>query len=54
MAFTTSAIFLRMNGYRLNIDADVGETFIIDRVIRNKADIEEIAAWLEKHMKAVL
>jgi death on curing protein len=53
VAFATSAIFLRMNEYRLKVDADNGESFIIDRVIKNKADIEEIASWLEKHMKAV-
>lgn len=53
VAFATTAIFLRMNGYRLKVDADNGESFIIDRVIKNKADIEEIAVWLEKYMAAV-
>jgi death-on-curing protein len=53
VAFATSAIFLRMNGYRLKVDADTGESFIINRVIKNKADLDEIATWLEKHMKAV-
>lgn len=51
VAFATSAIFLRMNGYHLKVDADNGETFIIERVIKGKADIEEIAAWLEKYMR---
>ncbi len=50
VAFATTAIFLRMNGYRLKVDPDNGEAFIIDRVIRRKAEIDEIAAWLEKHM----
>ena len=53
VAFATCAIFLRMNGYRLKVDPDNGESFIIDRVIKAKADIEEIATWLEKNMKAV-
>ncbi len=53
VAFATSAIFLRMNGYRLKVDADNGESFIIERVIKNKADLEEIATWLEKYMKAI-
>lgn len=53
VAFATTAIFLRINGYRLKIDPDNGESFIIDRVIKSKADIEEIADWLEKHMKSV-
>ncbi len=53
VAFATAAIFLRMNGYRLRVDADNGESFIIDRVIKSKAEIKEIADWLEKHMKTV-
>lgn len=53
VAFATAAIFLRMNGYRLKIDADNGESFIIDRVIKHRAEITEIADWLEKHMKSV-
>jgi len=53
VAFATTAIFLRMNGYRLKVDADNGESFLIDRVIKSKAEITEIANWLEKHMKAV-
>ena len=53
VAFATTAIFLRMNGYRLKVDADNGEYFIIDRVIKSKADIDEIADWLEKNMKPI-
>lgn len=53
VAFATTAIFLRMNGYRLKIDADNGESFIIDRVIKKKAEINKIADWLEKHIKSV-
>ena len=53
VAFASTAIFLRMNGYRLKVDADNGESFLIERVIKNKAEISEIADWLEKHMRAV-
>lgn len=53
VAFATSAIFLRMNGYRLIVNPDNGESFIIERVIKQRAEIEEIASWLEKHMKEV-
>ena len=53
VAFATTAIFLRMNGFRLKVDADNGESFLIKQVIQNKAEIEEISEWLEKHMKAV-
>ena len=53
VAFASTAIFLRMNGYRLKVDADNGEAFLIDEVIQKKASIEVISSWLEKHMKAV-
>lgn len=53
VAFATTAIFLRMNGYRLKVDADNGESFIIDHVIKERVDINTIADWLEKHMKAI-
>jgi prophage maintenance system killer protein len=53
VAFASTAIFLRMNGYRLKVNADNGESFLIDRVIGEKASIEVIASWLEKHMKKV-
>lgn len=53
VAFATTAIFLRMNRYRLKVDVDDGEAFIVDKVIKNRIEITEIATWLEKHMKAV-
>ncbi len=53
VAFATTAIFLRMNGYRLKVDPDNGESFIIDDLIKKKASIQLISAWLEKHMKSI-
>lgn len=50
LAFATTAVFLRMNGYRLKVNADLGEEFLIERVIKKKADIDEIATWLERQM----
>jgi death-on-curing protein len=51
VAFATAAIFLRMNGYRLKVDADNGENFVIQQVIKKRVSIEVIADWLEKHIK---
>lgn len=53
VAFAVTAIFLRMNNYRLKVDADNGESFLIKSVIGDKISIEKIADWLEKHMKKV-
>lgn len=53
VAFATTAIFLRMNGFRLKVEADNGESFLIDQVIKKKVSIEVIADWLERHMRPV-
>lgn len=37
-----------MNGCYLKIDANNGEGFLINRVIKRKADIQEIADWFKK------
>ena len=54
VAFAGTAIFLRMNGYRLDLNADDGESFITGQVIQNAITIEEIATWLEKHMQTAV
>lgn len=43
VAFATAAIFLRLNGFRLAVDAAEGESFIVDGVIGNRAPVETIA-----------
>ena len=54
VAFASTAIFLRMNGYRLVVNPDEGESFIVDEVIQKRVAIEDIATWLEDRMtKAV-
>ena len=51
VAFASTAIFLRMNGYRLSVKPDDGESFLVEQVIQERATIEAIAAWLEDCMK---
>ena len=53
VAFATTAIFLRMNGYRLNVEADNGESFLIDETIQKRIPINDIATWLETNMQKV-
>jgi death-on-curing protein len=53
VAFAATAIFLRMNGYRLNVRADEGEAFLVDQIIRGRIAIEDIATWLESIMQRV-
>jgi death-on-curing protein len=51
VAFALTAIFLNLNGYRLVAGADAAERFLIDRVIVGRAELEQIAAWVEKHLR---
>ena len=50
VAFAATAVFLRMNGYALRVDADEAERFLIDRVIVGRADVAVIAEWLEPRL----
>jgi death-on-curing protein len=50
VAFALTAIFLRMNGFRLKVDPDNGEGFLIKDIIQKRADLAAIAQWLERHM----
>lgn len=51
MAFAATAVFLSMNGYRLEVDADEAERFLIDEVIQDRADVPTIETWLERFMR---
>jgi death-on-curing protein len=53
VAWASSMVFLRLNGYRVRVDAEVAERFLIDQVIVARAEVAGIAGWLEKHMHAL-
>lgn len=53
VSFALTAIFLRMNGFRLIVNPDNGESFLIEQVIEKKVEVKVIAIWLEQHMKKV-
>jgi len=53
MAFALTAVFLRLNGYRIACRLSSAERLLVDRIIRQKADLQEISAWIEKHMLKV-
>ena len=52
VAWVTADVFLRVNGYKMRVSASVAERFIIERVIKKRIDVHEIAKWLEKYMVA--
>lgn len=53
VAFAATAIFLLMNGQRLKVSPDNGESFLIEKVIQAKIDLQVIATWIETHCTQV-
>ncbi|HTE56237.1 MAG TPA: type II toxin-antitoxin system death-on-curing family toxin [Kofleriaceae bacterium] len=51
VAFAATAIFLRMNGHDLMASADDAEHFLVERAIVGRAPLDEIASWLESHLR---
>lgn len=51
VAFALTAIFLRMNGFRLVVSADDAEHFVVKELITAHATLEQIAHWLTHHMR---
>lgn len=47
-AFALTLVFLRTNGFRISVTADEGEGFLVVRVIQGKAELDEIAGWIER------
>lgn len=52
VAWAASMVFLRMNGFRVQVSTDIAERFLIDQVIVARAELPVIASWLERHMIA--
>ncbi len=51
VAFAAAAVFLSVNGFRIEVSASDGEAFIIQKVIQEKCDLAVIASWLERRMR---
>jgi death-on-curing protein len=53
MAMGCAFIFLDWNGFEINAGGEAAENFLLKKVILGKADVAEIAAWLETHAAAL-
>ena len=53
VGIATTLIFFRMNGYRMKIDTDEAESFLLDELIRKKVELGEVSRWIEKHLKEI-
>ena len=52
IAFFATDVFLRLNGWKLNITADEGESFIVGMLERNDCSFEAILPWIRNHIVA--
>jgi death-on-curing protein len=53
VAFALTAVFLRLNGFRLVVSTKVGVEFIEGELIRGRAQVSQIASWIERNIVGV-
>lgn len=49
VAFFATDVFLRLNGWKLEVDPDDAHTFIIGLLERGECDFERLLPWVRKH-----
>lgn len=52
IAFFATDVFLRLNGWKLEITADEGEIFIVGMLERNDCSFDTILPWIRKNIVA--
>lgn len=53
VAFALTAVFLRINGYRIVVSTVEGKNFVEQELIVRRVPLDKITAWLEKRMRPV-
>ena len=53
-AFFISDTFLRLNGWFLKIESDLGYSFIIDSLEAGKCDYDHILPWIQNHLEKLI
>lgn len=48
VAFFATDVFLRLNGWKMNVQAKEAHAFLIDLLERNECDYERLIPWLRK------
>lgn len=52
VAFFATDVFLRLNGWRLQVDADEAHTFLIGLLERHQCDLEHLLPWIRVSLKS--
>jgi death on curing protein len=51
VAFFATDVFLRLNGWRLMVDADAAHAFLIGLLEQRECDFQRLLPWLREHLK---
>lgn len=50
VAFFATDVFLRMNGYRLKVDANKAHRFLIGLLENNRCNFEQLLPWIREYV----
>ena len=50
VAFFATDVFLRMNGYKLKVDAKKAHRFLIGLLENNRCTFDQLLPWIRKHV----
>ena len=53
VAFFATDVFLRLNGWKLSLNADEGEQFIVGMLEDNDCSFQNILPWIREHLVGV-
>jgi len=51
VAFFTCDVFLRLNGWKLEVDSDSGYAFIVGSIEGGQCDYDHLLPWIRQHLK---
>ena len=51
VAFFATDVFLRLNGWRLNVDAEEAHTFLTRRLEAGTCDFVHLLPWIREHVR---
>jgi death on curing protein len=52
VAFFATDVFLRLNGWKLQVDSDEAHTFLIGLLERRQCDFEHLLPWIRASLKS--
>lgn len=54
MAFFATDVFLRMNGFRLDVEDPAAHTFLVGLLESGTADFDHLLPWIREHVRSLV